>query len=111
QTSFTEDNAEISPDGHWLAYQSNESGVPQVYVRPFPNVDDGKWQVSTTGGAKPAWARNGRELYYVAPNFAFMAVPAMPRGTTFGWENPVKLFDAPYYFSVANRTYDVASYR
>jgi len=109
ETPFTEDNAEISPDGRWLAYQSNESNPSQVYVRPFPNVDDGRWQVSTTGGVKPAWARNGRELFYVAPDHEFMAVPVMPATTTFLWGNPVKLFDAPYYYSAVNRTYDIGA--
>jgi serine/threonine-protein kinase len=108
RTPVTEDNAELSPDGRWLAYQSAESGVPQIYVRPFPNVNDGRWQVSTISGVKPAWARNGRELFYVAPGSAFMAVPITPSTTTFVAGNPVKLFNAPYYFSSPNRTYDVS---
>jgi len=109
QTPFTEDNAEISPDGRWLAYQSNDSGDSQIYVRPFPNVDGGRWQVSVKGGVKPAWApKNGRELFYIAPNNAFMAVPVLPSTTSFARENPIKLFDAPYYYSAANRTYDVS---
>ena len=64
QTAFNELNADISPDGRWLAYQSDESGVPEIYVRPFPDVNAGRWQVSTGGGRTPAWNRNGRELYY-----------------------------------------------
>jgi len=53
QTTFLEVNAEISPDGHWLAYQSNESGPDEIYVRPFPKVTAGKWQVSPSGGMWP----------------------------------------------------------
>ena len=53
-------NAEISPDGRWLAYESTESRRLEVYVRPFPNVDDGRWQVSTDLGFKPAWSRSTR---------------------------------------------------
>jgi hypothetical protein len=53
----------LSPDGSWLAYTSNESGRPQVYVREFPG-SGGKWQVSTDGGTEPMWAPNGRELFY-----------------------------------------------
>jgi serine/threonine-protein kinase len=55
----------LSPDGRWLAYASNESGVPEVYVRPFPQTATAKWQVSTAGGREPAWARSGRELFYL----------------------------------------------
>jgi hypothetical protein len=54
----------ISPDGSWIAYHSNETGRLQVFVRPFPNVEDGKWQISSEGGAIPVWSPDGRELYY-----------------------------------------------
>jgi len=54
----------LSPDGRWLAYVSNESGAHEVYVRPFPNIGDGRWQISTQGGAEPVWAHSGRELFY-----------------------------------------------
>ena len=54
----------LSPDGRWLAYMSDESGHDEVYVRPFPNVNDGKWQVSLTGGGQPLWAHSGREIFY-----------------------------------------------
>ncbi len=64
QTSFSETQPEISPDGHWLAYVSNESGLNEIYVRPFPNVNGGRWQLSTAGGNRPAWARSGKELFY-----------------------------------------------
>lgn len=63
RTPFSEMSAEVSPDGRWLAYQWNESGQDEVYVRPFPNVDAGRWQVSTGGGTRPVWSRNGRELF------------------------------------------------
>ena len=54
----------LSPDGRWLAYVSNESGAQEVYVRPFPNTADGRWQISVSGGAEPVWAHSGRELFY-----------------------------------------------
>ncbi len=54
----------VSPDGRWLAYVSEESGQPEVYVRPFPNTAGGKWQISTSGGLEPLWSADGRELYY-----------------------------------------------
>jgi serine/threonine-protein kinase len=55
----------LSPDGRWLAYSSNESGAPEIYVRPFPQTSTAKWQISTAGGREPAWARSGRELFYL----------------------------------------------
>ncbi len=55
----------LSPDGKWVAYESTETGKNEIYVRPFPNVNGGKWQVSTGGGINPVWAHSGRELFYV----------------------------------------------
>jgi serine/threonine-protein kinase len=63
----------LSPDGRWLAYESNETGRDEVYVRPFPKVDEGKWQVSTAGGTNPLWAHSGRELFYANPASEMMA--------------------------------------
>ena len=53
ETTFTERNAEVSPDGGWVAWESLESGRAEVYVRPFPDLAGGKWQVSTDGGSQP----------------------------------------------------------
>ncbi len=64
----------FSPNGRWMAYVSDESGPPQVYVQTIP-AGSGKWQVSTAGGSQPRWRRDGRELYYVAPDRKLMAVP------------------------------------
>ncbi|HXI20208.1 MAG TPA: hypothetical protein VNH46_03945, partial [Gemmatimonadales bacterium] len=54
----------LSPDGHWVAYVSNESDPPQVYVRPFPATASARWQVSRAGGSEPVWSHSGRELFY-----------------------------------------------
>jgi len=54
----------LSPDGKWLAYQSDESGTPEVYVRPFPDVSSARWQVSNAGGSAPLWAHSGKELFF-----------------------------------------------
>jgi len=67
-STFLENLATISPDGRWIAYQSNESGRLEVYVRPFPNTDDGKWQVSANGGTESHWGPDGRELFYREAN-------------------------------------------
>ena len=60
----TEATPQISPDGRWMAYVSDESGRYEVYVRAFPEVNKGKWQISTSGGTFPIWSRDGRELFY-----------------------------------------------
>ena len=91
QTRYVENNAEISPDGHWLAYQSNESGTPEIYVRPFPDVNGGRWQISAGGGSRPVWARSGRELFY-AGGGGVVAVPVQTV-SAFSTGNPTKLFD------------------
>ena len=80
-------NQTISPDGRWLAYQSNRTGRDEISVRPFPNVDTGAQQVTTTGGSMPVWARDGRELYYwtdAGGTVTIMAVPILA-GPTFNW--------------------------
>jgi Tol biopolymer transport system component len=109
QTAFWEMNADISPDGHWLAYQSNESGgQTEIYVVPFPNVAAGKLQVSTSGGTRPLWARNGQELFYVSMG-ALMRV-SLAGTSTLQASAPSKLFDAQdFLFGAVDRPYDVSS--
>jgi serine/threonine-protein kinase len=63
-TAANETSPALSPDGRWLAYVSDESGTPEVYVRPFPNTASGRWQISTQGGQEPVWANSGKELFY-----------------------------------------------
>jgi serine/threonine-protein kinase len=110
-TPFRERNGEVSPDGRWLAYDSNLSGETQVYVRPFPDFSGGQWQVSTDGGSQPAWARDGRELFYVALDGGLRSV-RVSRDATWVAGTPTKLFDQRYYFGTSaeyGRTYDVAA--
>jgi serine/threonine-protein kinase len=109
QTSANEINAEIAPNGRFLAYQSDESGVNDIYVRPFPNVNAGRWQVSTSGGTKPAWARNGRELFYLDRDNAMTSVPVQMTDSAFNAGKPTKLFENPYFGANNVRTYDVSS--
>jgi len=68
-SGFTERGPELSPDGRWLAYSSDESGREEVYVRPFPDVGSARRQVSTNGGENPVWAHGGRELFFVDADF------------------------------------------
>jgi serine/threonine-protein kinase len=78
QSPFNERNGIISPDGRWLAYEANESGRFEVSVRPFPNVNSGRWQMSTSGGTRPMWSRSGQELIYVSLTGALMRVRVSP---------------------------------
>jgi serine/threonine-protein kinase len=71
----------LSPDEHWLAYISDESGRYQVYVRPFPETGEAKWQVSTAGGSTPRWAPDGRTLYYRSAAGEMIAVDLPPSST------------------------------
>ncbi|MCI0613111.1 hypothetical protein L0244_08990, partial [bacterium] len=64
-TEFFEVHGQFSPNGKWVAYVSNESGRPEVYVTTFPSSAGGKWQISTDGGDHPQWRRDGKELYYI----------------------------------------------
>ena len=110
QTPFAEQNASISPDGRWLAYEANDSGQFEVYVRPFPEVNSGKWQVSTGGGTRPLWARSGQELFYVSLTGALMRV-GVERGPSWSATPPSKVVKEGYFTVPGGnpgRTYDVS---
>ncbi len=106
QSQFNERNAMISPDGHWIAYVSNESGRLQVYVRPFPNVEEGKWQISSDGGQDPVWAPRGQELFY--RNAETMMVVGIKTEPTFTAGSPIVLFTGKYTTSVTGVSYDIS---
>jgi serine/threonine-protein kinase len=109
-----ERNGEVSPDGKWLAYESNESKqpAPDVYVRPFPNVEGGRWPVSIGGGTRPVWAHSGRELFYAVADdrgstAKIMAVSVQP-GSILTFGTPHVVVDGPYLTPQTGRTYDVS---
>jgi eukaryotic-like serine/threonine-protein kinase len=104
QTPFSARDPRFSPDGHWLAFGSNESGRPEVYVQPFPGLG-AKWQISTEGGVAPVWEGHGRELFYQSGN-KLMAV-AIQTQPTFVAGPPHVLFDGAYVADGSN-DYDVA---
>ena len=83
--------AQFSPDGRWVAYQTNESGRFEVVVQPCPDAG-GTWQASTAGGVAPRWRADGKELYFVAPDATLMAVPVTAAGASFEAGTPVALF-------------------
>jgi serine/threonine-protein kinase len=105
---FNEKLPAISPDGKWIAYQSTESGRMEVYVRPFPAVSSGRWQVSVGGGFAPLWARNGQELYYRSDRS--LMVVAVKTAGGFAAAPPAPLFRLAGYVLAGTRgiRYDVA---
>jgi serine/threonine-protein kinase len=115
ETSHNEQNGEISPDGRWIAYQSGESGGQEIYVRPFPHVEQGRWQVSVGGGSRPLWSRDGREIFYVPISHRqLMSVPVSSVGSVFtpGVPRPLPVGGPQYMLysmgTFPGRTYDVS---
>ena len=105
-TSSEEYNPEFSPDGRWLAYQSNESGRLEVYVRPFPGPG-GRWQVSTEGGWGPAWSRTRPELFFQAPDRRIMVAPYAVDGDSFRPEKPRLWSEARFAVRTDGRNFDL----
>jgi eukaryotic-like serine/threonine-protein kinase len=103
---FAQLRPQLSPDGRWLAYQSDESGRFEVYVRPYDAIDAHRWQVSVEGGTSPVWSHDGRELFYYHEG-ALMRV-AVARGTTFSAGSPAALFRIPQYGERLGPTYGVS---
>ena len=110
--AYNERRPDLSPDGRWLAYQSDESGQPEIYVRPFPDVDGGKWQVSTSGGEEPQWSPDGRELFFLTANSVNRSLMVSGIETTEAFSSaiPDMLFEVRRYDfpSIAARRYDIA---
>jgi Tol biopolymer transport system component len=93
-TSFTEFFAQVSPDGRWVAYVSDESGRAEVYLDAFPRAED-KLRISTNGGTRPRWRKDGQELYYLAPDRTLMAVGVAQGLSGVRASTPRPLFGAP----------------
>jgi Tol biopolymer transport system component len=97
----------LSPDGRWLAYASDESGRWEVYVQPFPDINSGRWQVSTTGGTGPSWAHSMQELFYVNGDSELVTVD-IDTNNSFSWGAAQSLFPVDdYRTAVDSATYDV----
>jgi serine/threonine-protein kinase len=107
QGEYVEDNATVSPDGRWVAYESTESGRQEVYVRSFPDVSRFRIQISPNGGTKPVWSPNGRELFYLDGQQNMMLVPVRS-GNVFERDSPQQLFSAGAYFATQVRNFDIA---
>jgi serine/threonine-protein kinase len=109
-TAAAENNPDVSPDGRYIAYQSNESGRFEIWVRPFPRVDAGRWQVSTEGGTRPIWGRDGKELFFLDAANRLTAVLVQPGGNAFRHGRPVTVFNATYVdpYDADARPFDAA---
>ena len=105
ETPYPEYSPSISPDGRWLAYQSNESGQFEVYVRPFPGPG-GQSQVSVNGGRNAVWARSEREIYYISSDLS-LTVATFRTDPTFAVESRQQLTSWPYRLGSPNRDYDL----
>jgi eukaryotic-like serine/threonine-protein kinase len=110
ETTHFEQTPEFSPDGHWLAYVSDESGREEVYVQSFPGPGR-RMQISTNGGTQPVWAHNGRELFYTVPaptsrSWTMMAVDVVTT-PTFAAAPPRRLFVGEFVGSIPTRGYDI----
>ncbi len=104
-TSFNERDPAFSPDGHWLAYVSDESGQYEVYVQPSPGPGE-RWLVSTDGGREPAWSADGKELFYRNGNrMMAVTVEAEPSFTV---GTPGLLFEGQYTSQIIASNYDVS---
>jgi Tol biopolymer transport system component len=104
-TEFSEGAERLSPDGRWMAYQSNASKGFEIYVESFP-TKGGRWQVSTGGGTAPVWSRNGRELYYYSRDGMIMTVTIKP-GAQFQFDPPKAVF--PVNLSIVpNASFEVS---
>jgi serine/threonine-protein kinase len=110
QTPFDELRGVITPDGHWLAYESNTSGQVEIWVRPFPNTSVAQYQISTSGGTRPVRAHSGKELFFIGVDGTLMAVPVEASATTWSAGAPTKLLESRYYTGAGNpnRSYDVS---
>jgi Tol biopolymer transport system component len=101
-SEFNETHGQFSPDGHWIAYASDESGRPEIYVRPFPlGADSGKWTVSNGGGVTPRWRRDGKELFFLTTNLRTVMVAQVSYTPSFTTSVSVPAFSASIQNNVA----------
>ena len=117
QTQFSEGGAVFSPDGHWIAYQSDESGNTEIYIAPFEGQpaaatggpQGGKWQVSQGGGRVPTWRRDGKGLYYLGSEGKLMEAVVTPKGSAVEMGIPHEVLQARFtVLGQFARTYDVS---
>jgi Tol biopolymer transport system component len=110
RTPAAERNGTISHNGRWLAYEANDSGQFEIYVRPYPDTSSGHWQVSTGGGTRPLWSRNGEELFFISPAAAIMRVGVEHAASWMATPPTMLLKEGSVFTPTANpgQTYDVS---
>ena len=110
QSLSRERNGVVSPDGEWLAYESDSSGQFEIRVRPYPVAGTAQWQVTTGGGTRPLWTPRGQELLYIATGGEVMGV-AVPSGASWASTTPKLLVKGGYRTNSLDpiRTYDVSA--
>ena len=101
-TARNERQAQLSPDGHWVAYASDDGGREDVWIQRFPDATE-KWPISTAGGSQPQWRRDGRELFYISTDFKLMAVDVNAAASSFDAGVPRALFSLRYADQLAAR--------
>ena len=99
-TNFVDAYPSFSPDGKWLAYNNDETGRQEIYIQPFP-TGTGRWQVSTAGGVRPKWRKDGKELFFFSPEQQLMAVDVIQKGASLQLGTPHALFKASTVSSVS----------
>ena len=107
QTAASENWAAFSPDGKWVAFSATDSGQPEVFVAPFP-VPTKRWRVSADGGTQARWRRDGKEIFYVAPNRMLMSTAIAISGDGVVASNYVPLFELQHPYG-AYHAFDVAA--
>jgi Tol biopolymer transport system component len=109
QTLSAEDRGQFSPDGKWIAYESSESGLKEVYIRGFPPSST-RWQISNHGGMAPRWRGDGKELFYLSPDNKMMSVTVRTSADSIEWDKPRELFGGLNAIGTALTTpYDVSA--
>ncbi len=112
ETPFDERSPELSPDGRWIAYVSDESGQFEVYVRPYPDMVSRRWQVSSDGGETPMWSKDGSQLFFAHRATEDLMQVEITEGDDFNWSTPVPVLDlTPYAWNAGprdSRSFDIS---
>jgi Tol biopolymer transport system component len=105
-TQFDEDHAAISPDGKYVAYEGSETGRAEIYVRTYPDLDGGKWQISTDGGNEPLWGPDGSELFFRDNETGWISMVDIERDSSSFASSPRVIVRGDYYNN--SPSYDIS---